>query len=333
MDRLLARAAPWVFGAVAVALGLALGIALWPEPAAGTVRGGMAWIPSGTFDMGSPFEEFADSRPVRKVALDGFWIDTTEVTNAEFSRFVEATGYVTDAEKPQASPEPGRPGLPPGSFVFTPPSGGGAGLDNHWQWWRFVDGAQWRHPFGPESDITGKDDCPVVQVSWNDATAYCRWAGKRLPTEAEWEYAMRAGEPIHRYAWGDELNPGGRWMANIWQGRFPHENTKEDGFDRIAPVGQFPANAWGLHDMSGNVWEWCADWYSEGAYRTMEPRNPKGPSELASNDPTEPGVAKRVQRGGSYLCSDLYCVRYRPGSRGKGEPIAAHCHVGFRAAR
>ncbi len=333
MDRLLARLAPWVFGAVMVCLAIALALALWPSPSPGTERDGMVWVPAGSFDMGSTFEEFADARPVRKVRLDGFWLDRTEVTNAEFRRFVDATGYVTDAEKAQPSPEPGQPGLPPGSFVFTPPSGDDAGLENHWRWWRFVEGTQWRHPFGPGSDIAGKDDCPVVQVSWNDAFAYCQWAGKRLPTEAEWEYAMRAGQPLRKFAWGDDLNPGGKWMANIWQGRFPLENTKEDGFDRIAPVAQYPPNAWGLHDMSGNVWEWCADWYSDSAYRAMDTVNPKGPMEFASNDPSEPGVAKRVQRGGSYLCSDLYCVRYRPGSRGKGEPIAAHCHVGFRAAK
>lgn len=333
MDQLLARAIPWVFGVVVLALAVVLGLAFWPEPAPGTIRGGMAWVPSGSFDMGCPFEEFNDARPIRKVSLDGFWIDRTEVTNAEFKRFVEATGHVTEAEKPQASPEPGHPGLPPGSFVFTPPPGEDPSLENHWRWWRFVEGTQWRHPFGPESTIEGKDDCPVVQVSWNDAVAYCQWAGKRLPTEAEWEYAMRGGQPLKKYSWGDDLTPGGKWMANIWQGRFPFENTREDGFDRIAPVGQYPANAWGIHDMSGNVWEWCADWYSNTAYQSMEPRNPKGPPGHAAQDPNEPGVPKRVQRGGSYLCSDLYCVRYRPGSRGKGEPIAAHCHVGFRAVR
>lgn len=333
MDDVLKRVAPWIFAIVGATIGSLAILLLMPESAAGTQNNGMVWIPTGQFDLGSPTEEFQDARPIKRVALDGFWLERTEVTNAQFKQFVEATGYVTDAEKAQAAPDPAQPGLPPGSFVFTPPDTPEARLDDHWRWWRFVEGTQWRHPFGPGSTIEGKDDYPVVQVSWNDAEAYCRWAGKRLPTEAEWEYAMRAGKPAQKFAWGNELKPGGKWMANIWQGKFPHENTEEDGYARLAPVASYPSNDWGLVDMSGNVWEWCADWYSDRAYQNLAGRNPKGPTERESNDPTEPGVAKRVQRGGSYLCSDLYCVRYRPGSRGKGEPVAAHCHVGFRPAK
>lgn len=291
----------------------------------------MVWIPAGTFWRGSA--ESPDSQPVNEVELDGFWLDRTEVTNAQFAAFVKATGYMTVAERP---PDPAQfPGAPPellvpGSIVFTP-RGGETDLSRPLSWWSYVPGADWRHPEGPQSSIEARADHPVVHVCWEDAAAYARWAGKRLPTEAEWEYAGRGGLDRKRYAWGDELLPGARWQANIWQGRFPSENSREDGFSATAPVGTFPPNGFGLHDMSGNVWEWCEDWYRPDAYRSSPAKRPKGPE--SSFDPMEPGVAKRVQRGGSFLCSDTYCVRYEVGARGKGAPDSAANHVGFRCAR
>jgi formylglycine-generating enzyme required for sulfatase activity len=300
-----------------------------PPPEAGPE--GMAWVPGGSSWMGD--HDFPDARPVHAVVVDGFWMDATEVTNAQFARFVKDTGYVTVAER---SPDPKEfPGVPPsdlkpGSIVFTPPASPVA-LDDASQWWRYVAGADWRHPEGPGSDINGKDNHPVVHVGWDDAVAYAKWAGKRLPTEAEWEFAARGGLDHQKYAWGAEQKPGGKWPANVWQGRFPGENTVEDGFPRAAPVGLFPPNAYGLHDLAGNVWEWCADWYRPDYYFTSPKQNPPGPPD--SLDPAEPGVPKRVQRGGSFLCSDSYCVRYRPGARGKGEVSSGASHLGFRCVR
>jgi len=204
-------------------------------------------------------------------------------------------------------------------------------LDNHLAWWKYVPGASWRHPEGPGSTINGREDHPVVHVCYHDAVAYANWAGKRLPTEAEWEYAARGGLDQKRYCWGDELCPDGKWQANIWQGEFPYLNTEEDGFRGTAPAASFPANGFGLHDMSGNVWEWCADWYRPDYYLESPDRNPQGPS--SSHDPMEPGMPKRVQRGGSFLCSDMYCVRYMPGGRGKGALDSGSSHVGFRCVR
>jgi sulfatase modifying factor 1 len=293
--------------------------------------GGMVWVPGGRFRMGT--EVTSDARPVHEVEVDGFWIDRTEVTNAEFARFVAATGYVTVAERP---PDPKLyPGadpamLVPGSIIFLPPAGG-AGLNQPSSWWRYTPGADWRHPEGPGSAIAGREDHPVVQVGWDDAVAFARWAGKRLPTEAEWEYASRGGLEGARYVWGGEFKPSGRWQANIFQGEFPARNTVDDGFVRTAPVASFPPNGFGLHDMSGNVWEWCADWYRPDAYASSTGRNPTGPP--SSVDPEEPGVDKRVQRGGSFLCSDDYCVRYLAGARGKGESGSAASHTGFRCVR
>jgi formylglycine-generating enzyme required for sulfatase activity len=291
---------------------------------------GMAWIPGGWFTMGD--EAFPDAKPRRRVQLDGFWIDATEVTNAQFSRFVEATGYVTVAER---AIDPARfPGVPaenlePGSIVFTPPEDP-VPLDNHLAWWRWVRGADWRHPEGPRSSIEGRSTHPVVHVAWEDATAYAAWTGKRLPTEAEWERAARGGADDTAFAWGNDPPGSPHWQANIWQGRFPTENTRADGYVATAPVGSFPANAYGLRDMAGNVWEWCADWYRPDSYATDTVRNPKGPA--SSLDPAEPGIAKRVQRGGSFLCSDTYCRRYRPGGRGKGDIESGTNHIGFRCA-
>ena len=297
----------------------------------GPAPAGMAWVPGGAFWMGD--DEFNDARPVHRVEVDGFWMDKTEVTNAQFARFVGETGYVTVAER---TPDPKDfPGVPPedlkaGSIVFTPPANA-VDLRDHGQWWRYVPGASWRQPDGPGSTVEGKDDLPVVHVCYEDAVAYAKWAGKRLPTEAEWEFAARGGLDRKPYAWGDEQKPGGQWLANIWQGQFPAENTAEDRFPRAAPVASFPANAFGLHDMAGNVWEWCADWYRPDAYAASARRNPTGPED--SFDPVEPGLPKRVQRGGSFLCSDVYCVRYKPGTRGKGEVTSGASHVGFRCVK
>ncbi len=217
-------------------------------------------------------------------------------------------------------------------MVFTPPSGP-VPLDNHLRWWANVKGASWRHPEGPASTIDGRENYPVVHVAWDDAVAYADWAGKRLPTEAEFEFASRGGLDSKKYAWGDELKPGGKWMANIWQGNFPCENTAEDGYTGAAPVAAFPANGYGLCDMAGNVWEWCSDWYGHDYYRKLAAvglpvRNPKGPG--TSFDPGEPHVAKRVMRGGSYLCTDQYCTAYEAGARGKGDPKTGTNHLGFR---
>ena len=293
-------------------------------------QAGMVHLPGGTFWMGGAGLDNPDTQPVHQVTLRPFWIDQHEVTNAEFGKFVASTGYVTTAErKPTAEEFPGAPpeNLVAGSVCFAPPDHDVA-LDNHYQWWTYLPGANWRHPEGPKSSIEGRESHPVVHVSWDDANAYARWAGKRLPTEAEWEYAARGGLDRTRYTWGSELSPNGKWMVNNWQGKFPRENTKEDGYLTTAPVGSFPANGFGLSDMAGNVWEWCADWYHPEAYKTGTSENPTGPT--SSLDPLEPGVAKRVQRGGSFMCSDLYCVRYLPGARGKGEPSSGASHVGFR---
>jgi formylglycine-generating enzyme required for sulfatase activity len=285
----------------------------------------MVWIPAGKFWMGSEDAVFADARPVHEVELDGFWMDKTEVSNAQFARFVEETGYVTYAEG-------SHDGLKPGSFTFKGPSGP-VPMDNPYKWWVYEEGLNWRHPEGPGSTIEGREQHPVVHVCWHDAVAYAKWAGKRLPTEAEWEYAARGGLDRKRYCWGDELKPGGKWQANVWQGRFPYENTAEDGFKGTAPVASFPANGYGLHDMSGNVWEWCADWYRPDYYLESPSKNPQGPAAVTSYDPNEPQTPKRVQRGGSFMCSDLYCIRYLPAGRGKGEPNSAAIHVGFRCVR
>ncbi|MGV3753895.1 MAG: formylglycine-generating enzyme family protein [Verrucomicrobiota bacterium] len=295
---------------------------------------GMVWIAGGKFHMGSEAGQ-TDEKPVRQISVDGFWMDKTEVTNDEFEKFVKATGYVTIAERkpdpkdfPGAAPEM----LVAGSIVFRPPPGE-VPLDNHYVWWTYVPGASWKHPEGPGSNIQGREKHPVVHVSYFDAEAYAKWAGKRLPTEAEWEFASRGGLDRKMYGWGEEQTPGGKWVANIWQGKFPNGNSMDDGFRTTSPVGTFPPNGFGLLDMAGNVWEWCADWYAPTTYAQMPERNPQGPSQQESNDPNEPGVAKRVQRGGSYLCSDSYCTGYRPSARMKNTPDSATSHTGFRCVR
>lgn len=296
---------------------------------------GMVWIPGGSFTRGSDNPVLRDARPIHEVTVDGFWLDRTTVTNEQFARFVRATGYITVAERtPDAKDFPGAPpeNLVAGSLVFTP-TPRPVSLHNHLQWWRYVKGADWRHPEGPDSNLHGRENYPVLQVAWEDAVAYAEWSGKRLPTEAEFEYAARGGLENKKYTWGDELKPHGRWMANIWQGQFPYKNTAEDGHKAAAPVGSFPANGYGLHDMAGNVWQWCADWYRHDYYSTLAAGtqpvvNPQGPE--SSHDPSEPGVAKRVMRGGSYLCTDQYCTAYEVGARGKGAADSGTNHLGFR---
>ena len=291
------------------------------------------WIPGGEFLMGD--DEFADARPVHKVAVDGFWMDRTEVTNEQFAWFVKQTGYRTVAERQPSRAEfpdadPAR--LVPGAGVFDPTGCPPAQeCPTCALWWKYLPGASWRHPEGPGSDLKGRVKHPVVHVAWEDAVAYANWAGKRLPTEAEWERAARGGADGQRYYWGDELRPGGKWMANIWQGTFPVEDRGEDGHHGTAPVGSYPPNGYGLHDMAGNVWEWCADWYRPDYYAVSPAHNPQGPAD--SIDPDDRGEPKRVQRGGSFLCSDNYCVRYRAGARGQGEPRTGLSHTGFRCVR
>ena len=304
----------------------------------GTAPEGMIWIPGGEFSMGSDEEMFTDARPIHRVALNGFWMDETEVTNAQFAKFVESTGYVTLAER-KPKPED-YPGVPPeklvaGSIVFTPPKDA-VPLDNYMQWWAYVEGANWRHPEGPRSDLNGRENHPVVHIAYYDALAYAKWAGKRLATEAEFEWAARGGLDRKKYVWGDEFKPDGKFRANSFQGNFPNKNTAEDGFAATAPVGSFEPNAFGLFDVAGNVWEWCSDWYRADYYQALSSRggvakNPTGPSN--SSDPSEPGVAKRVTKGGSFLCTDQYCSRYMPGGRGKEAPDTGTNHLGFRLVR
>ena len=297
----------------------------------------MVWIPGGEFWMGTEHSQMGDSAPVHRVEVAGFWMDRTEVTNAQFAEFVKATGYVTIAEKaPRAEDFPGAPpeNLVAGSVVFTPPNED-VPLDTHFRWWSYIKGANWRHPEGPDTDIKGKESYPVVHIAWPDAGAYAAWAGKRLPTEAEWEFAARGGLDRKPFVWGDQFAPAGKQEANIFQGRFPNRNTKEDGFLTTAPVASFSRNGYGLFDMAGNVWEWVSDWYRPDTYARQAAvgiaRNPKGPDR--SYDPSEPRVAKKVMRGGSFLCCDTYCSRYMPGGRGKGDINTGTSHLGFRCVR
>ena len=293
----------------------------------------MVHIPGGSFQMGTNDPAFPDAHPVHTVNVKEFWMDEHEVTNHEFEDFVKATNYVTVAER-QLDPKdyPGVPveSLVPGSAVFVE-TGQRVDLNDPLQWWKYIPGANWKHPFGPQSNITGKENYPVVHVSYDDALAYCKWAGKRLPTEAEWEYAAQGKQPGLRYYWGNELKPGGKWMANIYQGDFPSRDKGEDGFVGLAPAKSFPANGYGLFDMEGNVWEWCSDFYRSDYYQKSPANNPTGPED--SYDPSEPNAVKRVQKGGSFLCSDEYCIRYKPGSRGKGEISSGSNNLGFRCVK
>ena len=276
-----------------------------------------------------------ESRPVHRVFVDGFWMDATEVTNEQFALFVKATGYVTVAERtPRAEDFPGAPPetLVPGSVVFSAPHHA-VPLSDPYQWWSEVSGASWRHPLGPKSSIVGKERFPVLHVAYDDALAYARWAGKRLPTEAEWEFAARGGMSGQLFPWGDDFKKDGRWMANTHQGHFPDHDTGEDAFTGSGQVAQFPPNGYGLYDVAGNVWEWVSDWYRPDYYARLAAtgtvaRNPHGPAD--SFDPDEPGVKKRVHRGGSFLCTDQYCSRYMVGTRGKGDVGTGTNHLGFR---
>ena len=291
----------------------------------------MVFVKGGTFVLGS--SRLADAQPVHEVSISDFWIDEHEVTNAQFAAFVKATGYLTVAERelnPADYPGVDPDLLVPGSAVFSPPHHV-QGLHNYIQWWQYVAGASWKHPEGPGSTLAGRENHPVVHVAYEDAAAYAKWAGKRLPTEAEWEYAAKGGTHIDAvYYWGDTLKKDGAWQANIFQGTFPTTNSKEDGFEGTAPVKTFPPNGYDLYDMTGNVWEWCSDYY-QPSYNTQDRSNPKGPS--SAYDPQEPGQVKRVQRGGSFLCNDQYCERYKAGARGKGEVNSPTNNVGFRCVK
>ena len=313
----------------------------------GKVPEGMTWIPGGEFSMGANdppdmddvgMKATTDGRPIHRVYVDGFFMDKTDVTNGEFAKFVKATGYVTVAErKPRPEDYPNAPpeNLVAGSVVFSPPDHP-VPLNDHFQWWSYVRGADWRHPEGPASNIKGKDAYPVVQVAYEDALAYAEWAGKRLPTEAEWEFAARGGLSGKPFAWGDEFRPNGKWMANTHQGHFPNHDTGEDGYVGIAPVAKYPSNQYGLYDMAGNVWQWTTDWYRPDYYKELAEtgsvtRNPQGPE--TAFDPAEPTEPKKVHRGGSYLCTDQYCSRYIVGTRGKGEVSTGTNHLGFRCVK
>lgn len=296
----------------------------------------MVKIPKGVFQMGCTGEcPMEDAKPAHAVEMDSFLIDEAPVTNREFDRFVKATGYKTIAERvPKPADYPTVPvdQLVAGSAVFTPQD---VSLINPYAWWRFVPGASWRHTDGPKTADAAIEhpDYPVVQVAFDDALSYCQWMKKDLPTEAQFEYAARGGLAGKKYAWGDELKPGGKWVANIWQGKFPKKDEGGDGFRGLSPVRAFPKNGYGLYDVAGNVWQWCKDWYRPDTYAARAQskgvaRNPVGPS--SSDDPSEPGTAKRVQRGGSFLCSDEYCTRYLVGSRGRGAPDSGASNLGFR---
>ena len=307
-----------------------------PAPAAAPA--GMAWVPGGEFWMGCEDCGMPDALPLHLVSVDAFWMDATPVTNEQFAAFATATHYVTVAERrPDPRDFPGvRPdALQPGSVVFSSPSHP-VPLDDYSRWWTYVPGASWRHPDGPSSDLTGIERHPVVHIAFEDANAYAKWAGKRLPTEAEFEFAARGGLDRNRYAWGNELRPAGRMPANIWQGHFPDANSGEDGYVRTSPVTAFPPNRYGLYDVGGNVWQWCADWYRADYYGALQGLNapvhdPHGPD--ASLDPEEPAAQKRVTRGGSFLCSSEYCSRYLVGSRGKAEVSTGSSNLGFRLVR
>jgi sulfatase modifying factor 1 len=302
----------------------------------GPAPSGMVWIPGGEFSMGGD-ATLPDAHPVHRVYVDGFWMDRTEVTNADFARFVRATHYRTVAER-ALRPEDA-PGAPPeklvaGSVVFTPPAGP-VPLDSDDRWWSYVARASWRRPSGSTSGLGGRDRYPVVQVAYEDAEAYARWAGKRLPTEAEFEFAARGGLAGRRYAWGDELRPDGRWMANTFQGHFPDQSVAEDGFARRSPVRAFPPNGYGLYDMAGNVWQWTADWYSVDYFAALAragvTHEPTGPARTF--DPGEPYAPKRVTKGGSFLCNASYCESYRPSARRGTAPDTGSEHVGFRCVK
>lgn len=297
---------------------------------------GMVWVPAGEYRMGSD-HHYPEEAPAHPVEVDGFWMDAAPVTNAQFRRFVEATGHVTFCEiAPNAADYPNADPalLVAASVVFVPPPRR-VDLRDHYQWWQFIPDANWRHPQGPGTSIEGRDDHPVVHVAYADIEAYARWAGKALPTEAEFEWAARGGID-GEYAWGDELTPGGKHMANTWQGEFPWQNLAEDGFAGTSPVDAYPANGYGLHDLIGNTWEWTCDWYrprhpAAAAKACCIPSNPRGASQDESYDPSQPiRIPRKVMKGGSHLCAPNYCRRYRPAAR-MAQPVdTSTSHLGFR---
>ena len=316
----------------------------------------MALITGGTFVMGSDADyAFANEKPAHRVEVAPFFIDVNPVTNTEFAAFVEATGYKTVAERsvdweelkkqvPPGTPKPPDEVLLPGSIVFRP-TAGPVDLRDMSQWWVWTTGASWQHPEGPGSSIAGRENHPVVQVAWEDAQAYAKWAGKRLPTEAEWEFAARGGLEGKRYAWGEFENPDGKFMANRWTGEFPYSNDKKDGFAGTSPAGSFPPNAYGLHDMGGNVWNWCSDLYRADTFAERandkgaccDPRGPltaEGETPIPGDPspPSVPGAERRVTKGGSFLCNPSYCESYRPSARRGTPPDTGSSHVGFRCA-
>ncbi len=309
---------------------------------------GMVWIPAGEFTMGTNDATAQPNEgPAHRVRVDGFWMDATDVTNAEFAQFVAATGYVTTAERkpdwnelkkqlPPGTPKPDDSVLVPGSLVFTPPDHP-VPLDDMSAWWTWTPGASWRHPEGPGSETKGRENYPVVQVTWDDAAAYAQWAGKRLPTEAEWEYAARGGLEGKRYPWGDEFRPGGKYMANTWTGEFPYRNTAADGYAGTSPVKSFPPNGYGLYDMVGNVWQWCADFYRADAFVQCSGAscclNPKGPADTFNPTRDVPGSVEHVTKGGSFLCNASYCESYRPSARRGVPPDTSTAHIGFRCVK
>lgn len=307
---------------------------------------GMVWVSGATFIMGTNDKNsYPQERPAHPVSVDGFWIDETEVTNAQFQEFVNETNYVTVAERkpdweqlkmqvPPGTPKPPDSLLTPGSLVFSPPTGV-VSLNDYSQWWRWTAGADWKHPEGPGSNIEQRMNHPVVQVAWEDAVVYCKWADKRLPTEAEWELAARAGDASQPYVWHDELNVNGQFAANTFQGSFPNKELVEDGFSGTAPVKSFPPNKSGLYDIIGNVWEWTSDWYDFNYFETLANRglvkNPSGPEQ--PYDPYDPYAKKRVMKGGSYLCASNYCVNYRPTARQGTAFDSGSSNIGFRCVK
>ncbi|HEX4508165.1 MAG TPA: formylglycine-generating enzyme family protein [Alphaproteobacteria bacterium] len=281
-------------------------------------------IAGGTFQMGSA-EYYEEEGPVRTETVAPFWIDRYDVTNAEFAKFVAATHYMTDAEKrpdPVDYPEIDKDKLVAGGAVFISPKGGVRTMEDPMQWWSFVAGADWRHPDGPDSTIAGHDNDPVVQVSYNDASAYAKWAGRELPTEAQYEFAARGGLDGKTYGWGDELTPGGKYQANVWQGTFPTDNTVADGFSGRAPVGCFPANGYGLYDTIGNVWKWTSSLYATASTHDEMPDMPMSKAPASR--------VLRAIKGGSFLCAPNYCRRYRPAARQPQETSFSAAHLGFR---
>lgn len=308
------------------------------------VDAGMRWVEGGIFSMGSTIPgSRGDEYPAHLVQLNGFWIDEKEVTNSEFAAFVKATGYKTEAEMkpnwedikrqlPEGTPKPPDHLLVAASLTFVPTSYQ-VSMDDYSVWWKWTAGANWRHPHGPNSDIKNKGNYPVVQVSWKDANAYAKWAGKRLPTEAEWEYAASAGS-TKKYPWGNEDIQAGKPKANTWNGNFPNENTAWDGYEGLAPAKSFKPNAFGLYDMAGNVWEWVADWYTADYYKQsgdLIVKNPQGP--LESMDPYEPKIPKKVIRGGSFMCNASYCEGYKVTSRMKSSADTGLENTGFRCVK